>query len=125
MRPPVQACCVTLAGPHWLGTFDLWWMRSLDGAMRSDGFAVTARLADHGRAWLSWSAPIPDASDSYLAVAAKHAGDTCEPDAHSAKTRAITASQFFRSKEKGACVLIIAKAAAAISRLTSGKEVKT
>ncbi len=78
--------------------------------MRSVGSAVTARLADHDPAWLSWSAPILDASDSSLAVVAKHAGGTDEPDAHSAKTRTITASQFWRSKEKEAFALTIAKA---------------
>ena len=110
---------------NWLATFDLWWMRSLVGVMRSAGSALTARLADHDPTWLSWSAPILGASDSFLALFAKHAGDTDEPDAHSAKIRTITASPFFRSKEKEACVLIIAKAAAAISRPTRGKEVKT
>jgi hypothetical protein len=114
-----------LAGLHWLGIFDLLWLRSLDGVMRSAGSAVTARLADHDPAWLSWPAPILDASDSCLAVVAKHAGGTDEPAALSAKTRTITAAQFFRSKEKEACVLIIAKAAAAISRPTTGKEVRT
>src|SRR4029077_8027642 len=124
MRPHLRACCVTLAGLYWLATFIGWWMRSLDGATRSAGSAITARLADHDLAWLSWSAPILDASDSYLAVVAKHAGDTDEPAALSAKTRTINASLFFRSKEKGACVLIIAKAASAISRHTTGKEVR-
>src|SRR5579864_9387905 len=125
MGPSVRACCVTLAGLYWLATFVRWWMRSLDGAKKSAGSAVTARLADHDPAWLSWLAPILDASDSLLAVVAKHAGGTDEPAALSAKTRTITASQFFRSKEKEACVLIIAKAATAISRLTTGKEVRT
>jgi hypothetical protein len=56
--------------------------------------AAIVRLAGHHPAWLSWSAQILRASDSSVAVVARHAGVTGEPDVRSAKTRTIAASQF-------------------------------
>jgi len=123
--PRVRGCCVTWVGLRWLGTFAPWWMRSQDGGKRSDGCATTARLAGHHPAWLSWSAPIPGASDSCRVAVAEHAGGTSERDARSAQTRTITGSEFWQSKEKEASASTIANPAAAISRPTTGKEVRT
>ena len=93
MQARVRDSCITLAGLHWLGTFALWWRRLLHGVTRSDGRAATAQLAGHHLAWLSWSVQILRASDSSVAVVARHAGVTGEPDVRSARTRTITASQ--------------------------------
>lgn len=92
MQARVRACCIILAGLHWLGAFALWWRRLLHGVTMSDGRAATAPLAGHHPAWLSWSEQILRASDSSGAVVARHAGITGEPDVRSAKTRTTAAS---------------------------------
>ena len=86
---------------------------------------LTAPLADHDPAWLSWSAPILDASDPILRLLQNTLAVPTNRLRISARTKTITASQFWRSKEKEAFALTIAKPAAVISRPTPEKEVRT
>src|SRR4051812_10866951 len=59
-----------------------------------------------------------DACDSSLVVGATPVGVIGEPVAHSAKTKTITGSRRWQSKENVACGLTVARRVEAISRVT-------
>jgi hypothetical protein len=74
----------------WPDIFVRWSARSAGGAKKNAGSVTTAPLVGRRPRWLSWSARwIPAASDSSLAVVAKHFGVIGETLAPSATTRMI------------------------------------
>jgi len=76
-----------LAGLSWLDISAQSWMLLPPGAMRNDGFATTARLADRRRPWVSCSALIQGAGDFWCAVGATPGGGSTESDAPSVRWR--------------------------------------